>query len=134
MLKITGKLHDFEKNLGGKEGSAGPQGPPLDPRVSTHVCTFWCPTPLQIMEEYFSFVVVRNPWRRLLSAYRDLFAKNDTLTREIFHLPHGREIMQRYRKNASALACVAFCTLLELWKSVCLQGQIQDFGQGAAEF
>ena len=62
----------------------------------------------QIMEEYFSFVVVRNPWRRLLSCYRDKFEKNDIVVRRTFHAPYGREIMRKYRANASTSSCTWF--------------------------
>ena len=55
----------------------------------------------QMMDEYFTFIVVRNPWSRLLSAYRDKFERKDPDRVSLFHRPYGTTIMRRYRPNAS---------------------------------
>ena len=53
------------------------------------------------LENYFKFLVVRDPWTRLLSAFRDKFEKNDSLVQITFHNYYGKMIIERYRKNAS---------------------------------
>ena len=48
------------------------------------------------LKNYFKFLVVRDPWTRLLSAYRDNFENNDS-----FYNYYGRLILERYRENPS---------------------------------
>ena len=55
------------------------------------------------LDDYFKFLVVRDPWTRLLSAYRDNFEKNDSTLQDSFHQSYGRIIVERYRKNGSKL-------------------------------
>ena len=51
----------------------------------------------QMLKNYFTFLFVRDPLERVLSAYKDKFAKNN----KYFHQAYGRDIIKRYRPNAS---------------------------------
>jgi len=54
-----------------------------------------------MLETYFKFTFVREPFERLLSAYQDKFVylrSEDRYYREL----HGREILKNYRLNASS--------------------------------
>ena len=53
------------------------------------------------LDNYFKFLVVRDPWTRLLSAYRDNFETKDSTVQESFLNYFGRLILERYRENAS---------------------------------
>ena len=48
------------------------------------------------LDNYFKFLEVRDPWTRLLSAYRDNFEKNNS-----FYNYYGRLILGKYRENQS---------------------------------
>ena len=56
----------------------------------------------RVLREYYSIVYGRNPWRRLLSGYRDKFA--DVPDRKRIHEKVGRQIIKRYRPNATSHA------------------------------
>ena len=49
------------------------------------------------LDNYFKFLVVRDPWIRLRKAFRDNFEKKDSAVPNYF----GRLILERYRENAS---------------------------------
>ena len=53
------------------------------------------------LDNYFKFLVVRDPWTRLLSAFRDKFEKNNSAVLDSFQNYYGRNILERYRDNAS---------------------------------
>ena len=53
------------------------------------------------LENYFKFLMVRDPWTRLLNAFRDKFEKNDSVVQATFHGYYGKMILERYRKNSS---------------------------------
>ncbi|XP_067683638.1 carbohydrate sulfotransferase 11-like [Haliotis asinina] len=53
------------------------------------------------LRNYFKFFIVREPFERLLSAYRNKF-QGQTNSSKFFHARYGKNIIRRYRKNASA--------------------------------
>ena len=55
-----------------------------------------------IFEKYFHVVFGRNPWTRLLSAFSDKF--ENTSDRKYYHDIYGKNIIKRYRKNASSIS------------------------------
>ena len=63
------------------------------------------------LENYFKFLVVRDPWTLLLSAYRDNFENNDSALQDSLHQSYGRIIVERYRKYGSKLKFVDFLQL-----------------------
>ena len=64
---------------------------------------------VEIQANYFSFLTVRHPFERILSAYRDKFfslseAKGEKIKAAKFYSLYGRKILSRYRTdNATAL-------------------------------
>ena len=66
----------------------------------------------QIEAEYFSFLTVRHPLERLLSAYRDKFfslseAKTERNKAAKFYKLYGRKILSQYRAENTSLALEA---------------------------
>ena len=59
----------------------------------------------QMLETYFKFTFVREPFERLLSAYKDKFVnrRQVNVDRKIREY-HGREILKNFRPNASKRA------------------------------
>ena len=55
------------------------------------------------LETYFKFMFVRDPFERLLSAYKDKFATYNEFTKH-FQTKYGRDIIKTYRKNPSLLS------------------------------
>ena len=53
-----------------------------------------------MLKNYFTFLFVRDPLERVLSAYKDKFIKDN----KYFHQKYGRGIIKRYRPNASKQA------------------------------
>ena len=49
------------------------------------------------LENYKSFMIARNPFERILSAFRDKFERHNTL----FHTQIGKKIIRLFRENAS---------------------------------
>ena len=54
----------------------------------------------QILKNYFAFLFVRDPIERVLSTYKDKFVKDN----EYYHPVYGRDIIKRYRPNATKQA------------------------------
>ena len=54
----------------------------------------------QILETYFKFTFVREPFERILSAYKDKFVYPRSVDQRILKY-HGREILKNFRPNAS---------------------------------
>ena len=54
----------------------------------------------QILQNYFTFLFVRDPMERVLSAYKDKFLKENMS----FHRAFGRRIIKQYRRNATQQA------------------------------
>ena len=54
----------------------------------------------EILGNYFTFLFVRHPLERFLSAYKDKFLRNNT----VFHRAIGRKIIKRFRPNATKYA------------------------------
>ena len=54
----------------------------------------------QMLETYFKFTFVREPFERILSAYKDKFVHRRWTDRKIREF-HGREILRNFRPNAS---------------------------------
>ena len=54
----------------------------------------------QMLETYFKFTFVREPFERILSAYKDKFVHIRRVDRKILAF-HGREILKNFRPNAS---------------------------------
>ena len=54
----------------------------------------------QMLEDYFTFLFVREPMERVLSAYKDKFVKDNNY----FHRKYGRDIIRRYRPNPTKQA------------------------------
>ena len=57
----------------------------------------------QMLETYFKFTFVREPFERILSAYKDKFVYSREEDRRIIEF-HGREILKNFRPNASKSA------------------------------
>ena len=57
----------------------------------------------EMLNTYFKFTFVREPFERLLSAYKDKFAKPRELDREWLEI-YGRDILKTVRPNASKRA------------------------------
>ncbi|XP_041350541.1 carbohydrate sulfotransferase 11-like [Gigantopelta aegis] len=53
-----------------------------------------------VIREYFKFIIVREPFERLLSAYRNKLEAQTNSSR-FFHLRFGRKIIKRYRDSPS---------------------------------
>lgn len=51
----------------------------------------------EMLEKYFTFLFVRDPFERFLSAYKDKFLKEN----RVFHKAIGRKIIKRFRPNAT---------------------------------
>ena len=49
------------------------------------------------LDNYFKFMFVRDPFERLVSAYRELFVKQN----RPYHRTHGRRIVRMYRDNST---------------------------------
>ncbi|ELU10141.1 hypothetical protein CAPTEDRAFT_93169, partial [Capitella teleta] len=56
----------------------------------------------EIIKSYRKFIVVRHPFERLVSAFVDKFEKYNKWTQH-FHHKFGRQIMHKYRQNATKL-------------------------------
>ena len=54
-----------------------------------------------ILQRYYKFLFVRDPFYRLLSAYRDKFRPYRRL---YYHQVYGKEIIRKYRHNATRLS------------------------------
>ena len=54
----------------------------------------------QMLEKYFTFLFVREPFERFLSAYKDKFLKEN----RVFHRAIGRKIIKGFRPNATEKA------------------------------
>ena len=54
----------------------------------------------QMWETYFKFTFVREPFERILSAYKDKFVYPRPFDRNVLEF-HGREILKNFRPNAS---------------------------------
>ena len=54
----------------------------------------------QMLKNYFAFLFVRDPIERVLSAYKDKIVKHN----EYYHPVYGRDIIKRYRPNATKQA------------------------------
>ena len=54
----------------------------------------------QILKNYFAFLLVRDPMEWVLSAYKDKVVKDN----EYYHPVYGRDIIKRYRPNATKQA------------------------------
>ena len=86
-------LYPFNKDLRGLKGLKG------DLRLNA----FPIDLQKQMLETYFKFTFVREPFERILSAYKDKFVHlrwADHKIREV----HGREILKNFRPNASESA------------------------------
>ena len=57
----------------------------------------------QMLKTYFKFTFVREPFERILSAYKDKFVHPRRVDRPILEF-HGREILKSFRPNASKSA------------------------------
>ena len=57
----------------------------------------------QMLETYFKFTFVREPFERILSAYKDKFVYPRGFDRPVLEY-HGREILKHFRPNASQSA------------------------------
>ena len=57
----------------------------------------------QMLETYFKFTFVREPFERILSAYKDKFLYPRIIDRPILEF-HGRKILKNFRPNASQSA------------------------------
>ena len=81
------------------------------------------------LDDYFKFLVVRDPWTRLLSAFRDNFEKYDSALQDLFHQSYGRIIVERYRKNGSKLKFVTFLVFQQFKPVIILHfhGPIKSF-------
>lgn len=63
-----------------------------------HNLNFFAPQEVeQMLQNYFTFLFVRDPMERVLSAYKDKFLKEN----KVFHRAFGRNIIKRFRGNAS---------------------------------
>ena len=63
----------------------------------------------QIQADYFSFLTVRHPFERILSAYRDKFfslseAKTERNKAAKFYKLYGRKIISQFRAENTSLA------------------------------
>ncbi|KAJ7384296.1 hypothetical protein OS493_022933 [Desmophyllum pertusum] len=56
-----------------------------------------------MVETYFKFTFVREPFEHLLSAYKDKFVYTRSFDRKLLEL-HGREILKNFRPNATQRA------------------------------
>ena len=54
------------------------------------------------LKNYFKFLIVRNPFDRVLSAYRNKFEIRNKFTLRYFHHHHGALIVKLFRPGASA--------------------------------
>ena len=63
-----------------------------------HNLNFFIPQEVkQMLENYFTFLFVRDPMERVLSAYKNKFLDDN----KVFHHAFGRRIIKRFRTNAS---------------------------------
>ena len=72
---------------------------------------------LELIQSYYKFIFVRNPFDRLLSAYRDKIqcgVREENCGQQQKHKKHGTAILKIFRQNVSA-------SLLESGKSVTFQ-------------
>ena len=65
----------------------------------------------QMLETYFKFTFVREPFERILSAYKDKFVHIRKEDRKILAF-HGREILKNFRPNASRMLLKSLMTSL----------------------
>ena len=54
-------------------------------------------TAMTYIKDYYKFLIVRNPYERLISAYADKF--NDVPDRRYYHMRYGKTIIRLFRKN-----------------------------------
>ena len=56
-------------------------------------------TAMGYIKDYYKFLIVRNPYERLISAYTDKF--NNVPDRSYYHTTYGKTIIRLFRKNAT---------------------------------
>ena len=54
---------------------------------------------MRFIKDYYKFLIVRNPYERLISAYTDKF--NNVPDRRYYHTTYGKIIIRLFRKNAT---------------------------------
>ena len=77
----------------------------------------------QMLETYFKFTFVREPFERILSSYKDKFVNLRQIDRKIREF-HGREILKNFRPDASksALEKLDDITFREFIESLVIKG------------
>ena len=83
----------------------------------------------QMLNNYFTFLFVRDPMERVLSAYKNKFLKDN----KYFHRRYGRDIIKQYRLNATqqALKTGSGVTFPEFTKYLV---KIRSFNEHWAQF
>ena len=83
----------------------------------------------QMLKNYFTFLFVRDPMERVLSAYKNKFLKDN----KYFHRRYGRDIIKQYRLNATqqALKTGSGVTFPEFTKYLV---KIRSFNEHWAQF
>lgn len=94
MLILSGSLPDYN----GTNPLDIPAGESHARKKLRTLNTFSKPEIERRLQEYMSFIFVRHPYERLLSAYRNKF---QNAYGDYFRSRYGRKIIERYRKNAS---------------------------------
>lgn len=70
----------------------------FDQRGFDFLADFTAPEREHMIKTFYKFVFVRDPFTRLVSAYRNKFQTPNTE----FHVSYGQKIVRQYRKNASS--------------------------------
>lgn len=76
------------------------------------------------LKEYYKFMFVREPLARLVSAYKDKFALNNTS----FHKSYGRKIVKQLRKNAPASSKGDDVSLKEFFQYI-TENRVEDMNE-----
>ena len=92
MINATGKVNNV------KRGQIAIHSRPFMRTVGLHVLADYTPDEIEHrLRNYYKFMLVRHPFDRLSSAYREKFGPKNTY----YHEALGKGIIKKYRKNAT---------------------------------
>ena len=92
MINATGRVNDVPR------GRIAIHSRPYMRTVGLHVLSDYTPEEIEHrLKNYYKFMLVRHPFDRLSSAYREKFGSEN----HYYHKALGKGIIKKYRKNAS---------------------------------